>query len=95
MPGDAIGLKGVQGPASTATDSGADDINMRAGSHGYGTAVVYSRRNVFSNLVYAVETGTVSTVTGGTCALSWAQNASNATAARVGLGSWMRATRIM
>lgn len=100
VPGDATGLKGVQGPASTVAgdsspQSGADDINMRSGSHGFGTAVVYGRRNVFSNLVYAVETGTVSTVTGGTCALSWAQNTSNATAARVGLGSWMRATRIM
>ncbi|GAA2629546.1 hypothetical protein [Streptomyces axinellae] len=100
VPADATGLKGVQGPASTVAgdsspQSSADGITMRAGSHGFGTAVVYGRRNVYTNLVYAVETGTVSTVTGGTCALSWAQNASNSTPARVGLGSWMRATRIM
>ncbi|MBQ1164576.1 DUF5047 domain-containing protein, partial [Streptomyces sp. A73] len=42
-----------------------------------------------------VETGVVSTVTGGTCAIAWAQSTSSSTPARMGLGSWMRATRIM
>ncbi|MBQ1164424.1 hypothetical protein KBZ21_41285, partial [Streptomyces sp. A73] len=42
-------------------------ISMRAGSHGFGTDVIYGRRNVSTNLLYAVETGVVSTVTGGTC----------------------------
>jgi hypothetical protein len=95
VPADAVGLKGVQGPGSAATDSGADNINGRFGSHGFGTTVAYGRRNVNTNLLYAVESGTVSTVTGGTCALAWAQNTSNSTAARMGLGSWMRATRIL
>jgi len=100
VPADATGLKGVQGPASTVAgdtspQSAADNITMRSGSHGFATTIVYGRRNVYTNLVYAQETGVVSTVTGGTCALSWAQNTSNATPARVGLGSWCRATRIM
>ncbi|MBQ1165368.1 hypothetical protein KBZ21_46090, partial [Streptomyces sp. A73] len=67
---------------------------MRAGSHGFGTDVIYGRRNVSTNLLYAVETGVVSPVTGGTCAIAWAQSTSSSTPARMGLGSWMRATRI-
>lgn len=95
VPADAIGLKGVQGPGSAATDSGGDNISMRAGSHNFTTDVVYGRRNVNTNLLYAVESGVLSTVTGGTCALSWAQNVSGSTPSRVGTGSWMRATRIL
>ncbi|MBQ1163300.1 hypothetical protein KBZ21_35500, partial [Streptomyces sp. A73] len=82
VPADATGLKGVQGPGSAATDSGADNISMRAGSHGFGTDVIYGRRNVSTNLLYAVETGVVSTVTGGTCAIAWAQSTSSSTPAR-------------
>ncbi|MBQ1164683.1 hypothetical protein KBZ21_42660, partial [Streptomyces sp. A73] len=63
VPADATGLKGVQGPGSAATDTGADNNSMRAGSHGFGTDVIYGRRNVSTNLLYAVETGVVSTVT--------------------------------
>lgn len=99
VPPDAVGLKGVQGPASTVAgdsspQSSADNITMRSGSHGHGTTIVYGRRNVYTNLAYAHETGTVSTATGGTCAIAWAQSTSSTTPARMGLGSWMRATRI-
>lgn len=94
VPSGASGLKGIHGPGSTATDSGADNISMRAGSHGFTTQVTYGRRNVNTNLLYAIETGTVITTSAGTCAVQWAQSASNSTATRMGLGSWMRATRI-
>jgi hypothetical protein len=67
---------------------------MRAGSHGFGTTITYGRRNTNTNLLYAIETGVVTTTSAGTCALSWAPSASNATATRMGLGSWMRATRL-
>lgn len=93
-PGDASGLKGVQGPGSAATDSAADNISGRFGSHGFGTSITYGRRNVATNLLYAVETGVVSTTTGGTCAITWAQSLSNATATRMGVSSWMRVTRL-
>ena len=93
-PASAGGLKGVHGTGSAATDTAADNISMRAGSHGFGTTITYGRRNANTNLLYAIETGVVTTTSAGTCALSWAPSASNATATRMGLGSWMRATRI-
>jgi hypothetical protein len=93
-PADATGLKGVQGPGSAATDSAADNISGRFGSHGFGTSITYGRRNANTNLLYAVETGIVTTVTGGTCAITWAQSLSNATATRMGVSSWMRVTRL-
>ncbi|WP_030991775.1 hypothetical protein [Streptomyces sp. NRRL S-1813] len=98
-PSGASGLKGAHGAASTAagvdslTNAG-DNISGRFGSHGFATSVTYGRRDSNTNLLYAVETGTVFTTSSGTCAISWAQSASNATATRMGLGSWMRATRI-
>ncbi|MGW4919568.1 hypothetical protein ACWEPO_25110 [Streptomyces albidoflavus] len=99
VPSGATGLKGVQGPASTAAGDAApqnagDGILGRFGSHGFATSVTYGRRNVFSNLLYAVETGTVTVTTPGACAIAWAQSTSSTTATRMGQGSWMRATRI-
>lgn len=93
-PADASGLKGVQGPGSAATDNAGDNIAGRFGSHGFGTNVIYGRRNANTNLLYAVESGTVTTTTGGTCAITWAQSQANATATRMGVSSWMRVTRL-
>jgi hypothetical protein len=100
VPSGATGLKGAHGPASTAagvdslTNAG-DNIAGRFGSHGFATSVTYGRRDTATNLLYAIETGTVVTgATAGTVAIAWAQSASNATATRMGLGSWMRVTRI-
>ncbi|MEU9498258.1 hypothetical protein [Streptomyces sp. NPDC048196] len=100
VPSGATGLKGAHGPASTAagvdtlTNAG-DNISGRFGSHGFTTTVTYGRRDSNTNLLYAIETGTVITgASSGTVAIAWAQSASNATATRMGLGSWMRATRI-
>lgn len=93
-PADATGLKGVQGPGSAATDTSADNISGRFGSHGFGTTVTYGRRGQNTNLLYAVETGVITTTTGGTCAIAWAQSLSNTTAIRMGTSSWMRVTRL-
>ncbi|MFJ8677210.1 hypothetical protein [Streptomyces sp. NPDC093589] len=99
VPSGATGLKGAMGPASTATEvtagnNNADGILMRSGSHGFGTTVTYGRRNVNTNLCYAIETGTVTTTSAGTLALAWAQSTSSSTFNRMGTGSWMRVTRI-
>ncbi|MEW9521807.1 hypothetical protein [Streptomyces tubercidicus] len=99
VPSGATGLKGGIGPASSATEGTAgnnngDGVAMRAGSHNFGTSLTYGRRNVNTNLVYAIETGTVTTTSAGTLALAWAQSTSSTTFNRMGLGSWMRVTRI-
>ncbi|MDH6224368.1 hypothetical protein [Streptomyces sp. MJP52] len=99
VPAGADGLKGVHGPASSVTETTAgnttaDGVLMRAGSHGHTTLITYGRRNSNTNLVYAIETGTVMTTSAGACALQWAPSGSSATATRMGRGSWMRATRI-
>lgn len=99
VPSGATGLKGGIGPASSATEgtagnNNADGVVMRAGSHNFGTSLTYGRRNVNTNLCYAVETGTVTTTSAGTLALAWAQNTSSTTFNRMGVGSWMRVTRI-
>lgn len=99
VPSGATGLKGAMGPASTATEAtagnnNADGIAMRSGAHGFGTTVTYGRRNVNTNLCYAIETGTVTTTSAGTLALGWAQSTSSTTFNRMGLGSWMRVVRI-
>nr|WSX25601.1 hypothetical protein OG690_37925 [Streptomyces tubercidicus] len=99
VPSGATGLKGGIGPASSATEgtagnNNADGVAMRAGSHNFGTTLTYGRRNVNTNLCYAIETGTVTTTSAGTLALAWAQSTSSTTFNRVGLGSWMRVVRI-
>ncbi|MCX4232799.1 hypothetical protein [Streptomyces ortus] len=99
VPSGATGFKALTGPASTAAgDGGAhnlgDDVNGRFGVHGFATTATYGYRNANTNLLHAIETGTVITTTGGTCTLRWAQAVSNATNTRMGLGSWARATRI-
>jgi hypothetical protein len=93
VPSGATGLKGCQGPATSAT--GEDTLSMRSGSHNFATSITYGCRSTApSNLNYAHEIGTVTVTTAGVIALSWAQNATNTTANRVGAASWMRITRI-
>ncbi|WP_275462057.1 hypothetical protein [Streptomyces noursei] len=101
VPTGAGGLRGVHGPSSVAAPvagdsntTAGDNVPGRWGSHGFTTAITYGRRDVNTNLLYAIETGTLTTTTAGTLALAWAQSAANTTATRLGLGSWMRVTRI-
>ncbi|MFF3547037.1 hypothetical protein ACFYXD_35030 [Streptomyces platensis] len=100
VPSGATGLKAVHGPSSVAagTDTltnAGDNITGRFGSHAFTTTVTYGRRNANSNLLYAIETGIVTMgATTGTFALQWTQSASSATATRMGVGSWVRFTRL-
>ncbi|WP_330479868.1 hypothetical protein OG301_39335 (plasmid) [Streptomyces platensis] len=100
VPSGATGLKAVHGPSSVAagTDTltnAADNITARMGSHAFTTTITYGRRNANSNLLYVIETGIVTMgATTGTFALQWTQSASSATATRMGVGSWVRFTRL-
>ncbi|MFG2532821.1 hypothetical protein [Streptomyces sp. NPDC048516] len=99
VPTGATGLKGAMGPSSAATEATAgnnngDGITMRSGAHNFGTTITYGRRNVNTNVCYAIETGTVTTTSAGTLALGWAQSTSSTTFNRMAVGSWMRVTRI-
>ncbi|WP_274558037.1 hypothetical protein [Streptomyces spiramyceticus] len=94
VPTGATGNRSVLGPGSTATEANADNLSMRSGVHAPTTTVVYGTRNHATNLAHAVESGIITTTTAGTLALSWAQNVSNATAARLAIGSYMQVTRL-
>lgn len=86
--------RSCMGPGSNATDTNADNISMRSGVHAYTTQVTYGTRNHATNLSVATETGMVSTTTASTLTIQWAQVSSNLAATRLGIGSWLRATRI-
>lgn len=95
VPSGAAGNRGCIGPGSSATDTGADNIAMHSGVHGFGTTVTYGSRNSVSTQVEVRESGIVTTsTTSDLCALLWAQGTSNATGTVLGAGSWMRATRL-
>ncbi|WP_328404009.1 hypothetical protein OHS70_34270 [Streptomyces sp. NBC_00390] len=95
VPAGATGNRSVLGPGSAATEGNADNLAVRSGVHATATTVVYGTRNHATNLAHAVESGILTTTTAGTLALSWAQNVSHATAARLATGSYMRVTRLV
>jgi len=94
VPSGASGNKGVQGPGSSATDGSANNISMRSGVHGFSTTVAYGSRNSANNQCLAYEEALITTSVAGVIAIQWAQNSSNATASRVGAGSWARCLRV-
>jgi hypothetical protein len=102
VPSGVTGNRSALGPGSNAlagTSGNMDNISGRFGVHGYGTTVVYGGRTVDTatpslNQEIAVETSLISTSSAGTCAIKWAQNASNTNATRMAQGSWARALRI-
>lgn len=95
VPSGATGNRSVLGPGQAALDGGADNISMRAGVHNYTTGVVYNGvRDSTVNLSLVVETATVVTASAGDVAIMWAQSSSNATATRLGAGSYMTARRL-
>lgn len=64
----------VIGPGSTAADTSANNISMRAGVHNYTTAVAYGTRNNTAAALIAEETSIVTLgATPGTVALQWGQ----------------------
>jgi hypothetical protein len=94
-PSGATGNRNVFGPGSSSSQASADNISMRSGVHGFTTDVVYGGvRNSTSNLSALQEVLNVKTTNAGTLAFQWAQNASSATATRIGGGSYLRVTRV-
>ncbi|MGW3437047.1 hypothetical protein ACWDB3_07685 [Streptomyces bacillaris] len=95
VPSGATGNRSVLGPGSTALDGGADNIAGRYGVHNFGTSINYNGvRDSTGNMVFVLEAATVVTASAGDVAVLWAQNASNATATRVGAGSILTARRL-
>lgn len=95
VPAGATGNRSCFGPGSSASDSSATNIVVRCNVSNFSTSIPYEGvRNSQTNLTLAWETGMVTTTTGGTMSLDWAQNTSNATGSRMGAGSWMRVTRL-
>jgi hypothetical protein len=96
VPSGASGFKTVIGPGSSASDGDADNINMRCGTHQFGTDVTYSGvRNDNGNAVVVYEAGIVTIgSTAGTVGIAWAQEASQATATKLWTGSYMIVQRL-
>lgn len=95
VPSGAAGLKSVIGPGSAAVDANADNISMRTGVHGFTTQINYSGvRNATASLFRGYEHAIVTTFAAGTCAIRWAQVASDAAASRMSAGSYARAKRV-
>lgn len=94
VPAGATGSRNVLGPGSTANQASMDNVSMRAGTHTFTTSVTYGTRNSAVNGFYVQETAVVVTSSSGTCALQWAQDASNATDTTIYARSLMRVTRI-
>lgn len=99
VPASASGIRSAVGPAWTlaggaGTAAAADGGYHRSGAHGYGTAVRYGTRNSASNQCTSVEESVLTTVSGGTLALQWAQALSNASPTRVAAGSSLHIRRL-
>ncbi len=96
VPADATGFKGVLGPSSTASNSNADLITMRAGVHNFVTAVPYAGVRNNANAAFSVrESGVVTTAgTAGTIGIRWAQNTAGATGSKLLSGSYMKVFRL-
>lgn len=94
VPASATGFKCCMGPGSDSTsrDAGAT-TTMRYGVHTFTTTVNYGMNDA-ANFVHAVEQGTVTTTTGGTFVLQWAQQASSGTASTIAAGSYLIAEKI-
>jgi len=94
VPASATGFKNCMGPGSDSTsrDAGAT-TTMRYGVHTFTTTVNYGMNDA-ANFVHAVEQGLVTTTTGGTFVLQWAQQASSGTASTIAAGSFLIAEKI-
>lgn len=93
VPAGATGFKNCMGPGSDSTSRDGAAATMRYGVHTFTTAVNYGVNDA-ANFVHAVEQGVVTTTTGGTFVLQWAQQASSATASTIAAGSFLIAEKI-
>ncbi|MFJ8804187.1 hypothetical protein [Streptomyces sp. NPDC102487] len=95
VPVNASGNRSAQGPDQGVILSGTSSGGTgRFGVHNFTTACTYGTRDHATNLCIAVEEATVFTLDAGTLALQWAQATSNATAARLGIGSSLTVKRV-
>lgn len=95
VPSGATGNRSAVGPDQGQILSGTSSGGTgRWGVHAFTTICTYGSRDSGANQCFALEESTLITTTAGTCALQWAQATSNATATRLGQGSFMRVTRL-
>lgn len=90
VPADATGgLKQCIGPAAASSAGwvSRNDTNGRFTSHGFTTPVDY---HIESNGSFIWERGFISSATGGTFRLQWAQQVSNATATVISGNSFLK-----
>lgn len=94
-PAGATGNRSAVGPDQAAILSGTSSGGQgRWGVHAFTTACTYGTRDSASSLCFALEEGIVTTTTAGTLAIQWAQATSNATATRMGAGSYLTVRRL-
>jgi hypothetical protein len=95
VPAGTSGNRSAVGPDQGVILSGTSSGGTgRYGVHNFPTACTYGTRNDNTLQCFALEEATLFTTTAGTCALQWAQATTNATAARLAQGSFMRVTRL-
>ncbi|MFD1309725.1 hypothetical protein [Streptomyces kaempferi] len=93
-PASATGFKSCMGPGSDSTTRDtAATTTMRYGIHNFTTTVNYGCNDT-SLFVHAIEQGIVTTTTGGTFVLQWAQQTSFATGSIMAAGSYLIAEKI-
>lgn len=90
---DTTGGRRVEGPGSTSNDANSDNVTTRWGIHGFTTSITYGARTGAAGM-HIRETAYVTTSTGGTITLQWAQATSSLTATTVSARSFIRAERI-
>lgn len=81
VPSGTTGVRWVLGPASNAAaNADANDINMRAGSHGFATVIGYGCSRNGTNQQHFAEGAIVNVgATAGSLVFQWAQVTTNAT----------------
>lgn len=95
VPSGATGNRTAVGPDQgvilSSTSSGGTG---RWGIHNYTTACTYGTRDSATSQCSAIEEAVLTTTSGGTLAIQWAQATSNATATRLAAGSSLRVERL-
>lgn len=95
VPAGVSGTKRVFGPGSAALQTDADNIAVRAGTHQFGTTMIYNGVRSSLGLQFRVdEVAIVKTTTAGFVAMQWAQGTSGTTGSTVNNDSFVRATLV-
>ncbi|MBQ0827719.1 hypothetical protein [Streptomyces tagetis] len=95
VPSGASGLRSALGPdQGTVLSSGSSGGPGRWGAHVFSTACIYGVRDGTGLLAVAIEESILTTSVAGTLAIQWAQQTTNATATRLGAGSYLEVRRL-